>query len=353
MASGWFGSKAIELIRARSLFVNVSPAPTNLSERRAVLHALKRHGPIEVFKRLPSPETFVCAPAKTEHATKLIKRSPLTFRFVSETAESIDEETKPGIHAIGVASPIKVHEEKDSRGATTRAAKEAEPQPTDIVKTFTMRINPSQSYYEHKTNIRLSPTHGPWPKTDSAQARREDRDFVFLALRDVVPSTIARAGLCDWQTGGQLSGEPVSMRAQAADARLWHIKERQARRRAGGKGKGKGPQARLGGDLAAVTSLDALCESTNEGQRPGPSTDQNGDGADPTEEARSPAPPPKGPAWVRRMQFKLNPLADGKHSKIAKKDVPGDRYLWKSVFNGQADNVKLPEPPREPLDGER
>lgn len=53
MASGWFGSKAIELIKARSLFVNVSPAPTSLSERRAVLHALKRHGPIEVFKRLP------------------------------------------------------------------------------------------------------------------------------------------------------------------------------------------------------------------------------------------------------------------------------------------------------------
>jgi hypothetical protein len=53
MASGWFGSKAIELIRARSLFVNVSPAPTSLSERRAVLHALKRYGPIEVFKRLP------------------------------------------------------------------------------------------------------------------------------------------------------------------------------------------------------------------------------------------------------------------------------------------------------------
>lgn len=53
MASGWFGSKAIELVRARSLFVNVSPAPTNLAERRAVLHALKKHGQIEVFKKLP------------------------------------------------------------------------------------------------------------------------------------------------------------------------------------------------------------------------------------------------------------------------------------------------------------
>ncbi|KAG6359120.1 hypothetical protein INS49_012640 [Diaporthe citri] len=349
MASGWFGSKAIELIRARSLFVNVSPAPTNLSERRAVLHALKRHGPIEVFKRLPSPETFVCAPAKTEHATELIKRSPLTFKFVSETAESLDEETKPGMHAIGVASPIKVHQEKDSRGAKARVAKQAEPQPTDIVKTFTMRINPSQSYYEHKTNIRLSP-HGPWPKTDSAQTRREDRDFVFLALRDVVPGTIARAGLCDWHTGGQLSGEPVSMRAQAADARLWHIKERQARRRAGGKG----PQAQPGGDLAAVTSLDALCASMNMSDSQETASNlQDGDSTDSAREAGPSDPPPKGPAWVRRTHFKLNPLADGKHSKIAKKDVPGDRYLWKSVLNSQADNVKLPQPPREPIDGER
>lgn len=256
-----------------------------------------------------------------------------------------------------MASPIKVHEEKDSRGTNPRAAREAEPQPNDIVKTFTMRINPSQSYYEHKTNIRLTPTHGPWPRVDSAQTRREDRDFVFLALRDVVPDTIARAGLCDWQTGGQLSGEPVSMRAQAADARLWHIKERQARRRAGGKGKG--PQAQLGGDLTAVTSLDALWASTNEAQpqAAAPDPQQDGVGADSAREAGPPAPPPKDPAWVpawvRRRQIKLNPLADGRHSKITKKDVPGNLYSWKSVLNSQADNVKLPEPPTEPLDGER
>lgn len=59
MASGWFGSKAIELIRARSLFVNVSPAPTNLAERRAVLHALKKHGQIEVFKKLPVSSLYL------------------------------------------------------------------------------------------------------------------------------------------------------------------------------------------------------------------------------------------------------------------------------------------------------
>lgn len=287
----------------------------------------------------------------------MIKHSPLTFKFISETAESIEEETKPGIHAVGVAAPIKVHHEKNSGGASNPRAKAAETQPNDIVKTFTLRINPSQSYYEHKTNIRLSPTHGPWPEFDSAQIRREDQDFVYLALKDVVPDNIARTGLCDWHTSGQLSGEPVAMRAQAADARLWHIKERQKRRMV--RDRGSGLQAQLGGDLTAVSSLDALCGSTDEGQRQGPSTDiQNGADADLTEVAGPPAPPPKvpvpppkaaasppkapaappkTPAWVRRKQTKLNPLADGKHSKIIKKlgvqvGVQKGSHKWKSVF---------------------
>lgn len=283
----------------------------------------------------------------------MIKRSPLTFKFVSETAESVDEETKPGIYAVGVAAPINVHEERDSRGTNTRVAKAAEPRPSDIVKTFTMRINPSQSYYEHKTNIRLSPTHGPWPKVDSAQTRREDQDFVFLALKDVVPNNIAHAGLCDWHTGGQVSGEPVSMRAQAADARLWHIKERQARRRV--RDRGKGTQAQLGGELTAVTSLDALCGSTNEDQPQGPPTDHDGARVDSTEGAGPPVPPPNAPAWIRRKQIKLNPLAEGRHAKIIKKEgVQGKWFEWKSLFNSQADNVKLPQPPTEPLgDGRR
>lgn len=287
----------------------------------------------------------------------MIKHSPLTFKFISKTAESIEEETKPGIHAVGVAAPIKVHQERNSRGASTRRGKAAEPQPNDIVKTFTLRINPSQSYYEHKTNIRLSPTHGPWPKVDSAQTRREDQDFVYLALKDVVPDNIARAGLCDWHTGGQLSGEPVAMRAQAADARLWHIKERQKRRMV--RDRGSGLQGQLGDDLTAVSSLDALCGSTDEGQRQGPSTGiQTWADADLTEVAgppaalpRAPAPPPKAaasppkgpaappktPAWVRRKQFKMNPLADGKHSKIIKKlgvqeGVQKGSHKWKPVL---------------------
>ncbi|KAI3394667.1 hypothetical protein diail_2414 [Diaporthe ilicicola] len=356
MASGWFGSKAIDLVKARSLFVNVSPPPTSLSERRAVLHALKRHGSIEVFKRLPSPETFVCAPTKTEVATKLINRSPLAFRFVSETFESVEERTKPGIRPTSVASPIHVHEEKDSASTSISASKATESQQPGIVKTFTMHINPSQSYYEHKKNIRLSPTHGPWPKAGAQQ--QEDHDFVYLALKDVVPNSIAQTGLCDWHTGSQLSGEPVSLRAREADARLWHIKERQMRKRR----KGQGIQAHIGAELTAVTSLDALSMSTNGTDRERPAhglqnrieTDPTQGTGSPVDWAASPSPSPT-PAWIRRQQFKLNALADGgKHGKIAKKiGKLGNWYGWVSVANSQADDVKPPELPTEPVDGQR
>lgn len=52
MSTSWYGSRVIELINARSLFIKVWPAPINLTERRAVLRALQRYGDIEVFKRL-------------------------------------------------------------------------------------------------------------------------------------------------------------------------------------------------------------------------------------------------------------------------------------------------------------
>lgn len=57
-SAGWFRGRSFELINTRSVFVNVNPTPTSLSERRAVLHALQRHGTVEVFKRLPVSDCF-------------------------------------------------------------------------------------------------------------------------------------------------------------------------------------------------------------------------------------------------------------------------------------------------------
>lgn len=44
--------KKLEAVSTRSLFVRVYPRPNNLGERRAVLRALQKYAPVEVFKKL-------------------------------------------------------------------------------------------------------------------------------------------------------------------------------------------------------------------------------------------------------------------------------------------------------------
>lgn len=41
----------------RTILVKVSPAPSSLSERRAILHVIKQRGKVEMFKKL-----HVCLP---------------------------------------------------------------------------------------------------------------------------------------------------------------------------------------------------------------------------------------------------------------------------------------------------
>ncbi|ROW13284.1 hypothetical protein VPNG_05529 [Cytospora leucostoma] len=377
MASAWFGGRAIDLVKARSLFVKVFPTPASLSERRAVLHALRRYGPIEIFKRLPNPETFVCAPTKSEVASELLSRSPLTFKFVSETLDTIEAKSLPGISPVGVASPIQIHEEATKMARTSPnpgAEEQQQAQQSDMVKTFTLYINPSQSYYEHKTNVRLSPIHGPWPKT-----LEQDQDFIYFALKEVVPDDMTRAGLCDWHTGGQLSGEPAAIRAQQEHSKLWHIRERQMRRK-----KDKEVEKDEDSALVAIKGLAksdprvaaGRADSTHpaaseysEGERSSQQNQERTLFSDPFEEmarqaqregsGEKPTPPSrKGPAWVRRKQIRLNPLADGKHRKVDKKaPLPdpkgaGKWFEFRSVFNSQMDNVRFP-PLDRPLEGKR
>jgi len=61
--------------------------------------------------------------------------------------------------------------------------------------TFVLHIFPTETY-KHKTNIRYSPLHGPWPD-------EKPSSFVTSALRVVVPKDMAGRALWDWETGGQ------------------------------------------------------------------------------------------------------------------------------------------------------
>lgn len=169
------------------------------------------------------PNTFVCATTKAEVANELVKISPLAFKFVSEPLQSVRARASPGVYAVDVAAPIEIHEVKDDD--PDLAQPPAPESISDPIKTFTVHINPSQSYYSHKEQIRLNPIHGPWPRT-----LREDQDFIYFALKKVIPNNFALQGLCDWHTGGQLSEAAKHLRMAKAGGKLWHIHQRQLRR---------------------------------------------------------------------------------------------------------------------------
>ncbi|KXX81813.1 hypothetical protein MMYC01_202987 [Madurella mycetomatis] len=172
---------------SRALFVKVTPAPGNLTERRAVLRALRQYADIEVFKKLHDPSSFVSVAASHSSAVGIIARSPLQFDYRPE-------------HDHAPASSVK----KPSAN-----------------KTFTVTIF-REPDYKHKTHIKESPVYGRWPQEESLF---HETSFARGALRLAVPRDMAWEGLSDWETGGQLEGPEthaslLSGKKDFAEARL-------------------------------------------------------------------------------------------------------------------------------------
>lgn len=154
---------------------------------------------------------------------ELLKHSPLTFKVVTEPLEATRANDTPDFKPVRVAAPLEIHfaEREEKQSQQTPPAHESDP-----IKTFRVWVQLSESKYTHKTNIRRNPIHGRWPPT-----RRQDQDFVYYALREVVPTNIAREGLCDWATGGQLSEDAMLARLDQEVAANSQIAERLARRK--------------------------------------------------------------------------------------------------------------------------
>ncbi|KAK3301306.1 uncharacterized protein B0H64DRAFT_370445 [Chaetomium fimeti] len=162
----------------RTILVKVSPSPATLSERRAVLGALKRYAEVEVFKKLQDSSHFISIVAQPQMAHSLIAKSPLQF---------------------DVAAPQNHHTTPITTTPTSTP-------PSPQTKTFLVKIA-SKPDHNHKTHIREALTYGRWPEQGQAHAQA-----LFLsdslpraALADTVPAGLARAGLADWESAGQLA----------------------------------------------------------------------------------------------------------------------------------------------------
>ncbi|KAL2017986.1 hypothetical protein VTK56DRAFT_1366 [Thermocarpiscus australiensis] len=188
-------AQAVTKANLRTIYLKVTPAPANLSERRAVLRALKQHGEIEVFKRLNDPSSFLSVVASHITALGIIAGSPLQFDYVTTSRH------------------------------TSAAAAGSLAEPETSTKTFTVSIF-EEPEYKHRTHIRASPLYGRWalpqehPFLETSLAR--------AALRRFVPRDMSWAGLVDWETCGQLEG--LQSRASWVPTRDDFVAARQMRR---------------------------------------------------------------------------------------------------------------------------
>lgn len=163
---------------------------------------------------------------KRQEALDLFHKSPLTFKFVSEPLEYTKYRSASAPNPISVASPIDIHFIEGRNDIVKREQATPSIAESGPIKTFTLWVKPSESSYNHKSNIRRNPIHGPWP-----EVKKSDHDFAYYALKEVVPDSIAQHGLCDWTTGGQLSEDVKLARADQGSGAIWQIRDRIERRR--------------------------------------------------------------------------------------------------------------------------
>ncbi|KAK1828283.1 hypothetical protein QBC39DRAFT_265481 [Podospora conica] len=160
MASTPF-KKSVSALLNRALYISVHPMPRTLSERRAVLEALKQHSSVAFFKRLHDPSSFVSVTESRASAKKLTNASPLEFSLVRSPSNRL--------------APLPILSGADEE------------------VTYTVKIFPVEE--RALWSLLESPHSGPWPTVYGPFHRSS---AFKTALKAVIPDDMAAKGLCDW-----------------------------------------------------------------------------------------------------------------------------------------------------------
>ncbi|KAJ4402227.1 hypothetical protein N0V85_005358 [Neurospora sp. IMI 360204] len=218
--------------KIRTLYIRVKPAPSSLSERRAVLRALSQHGNIDMFKQLYDSSSFISIASSQNVAASIVRRSPLQFDVLARN--SFDPRVPDSIRLpppIDTSSAVSLPSTVTTGTITNSNSKSGQtdlnPQqlplspsssklptlperdPTAFVtKTFILEAFNAPEY-PHKEHIRMSPLYGPWPRDDpdlsshDTPTSSKKLTLTSAALRASVPQDMAYTGLHDWESAGQ------------------------------------------------------------------------------------------------------------------------------------------------------
>ncbi|KAK4104329.1 hypothetical protein N658DRAFT_466431 [Parathielavia hyrcaniae] len=181
----------------RTILLKVSPAPSSLAERRAILHLLKKYADVEFFKRLNDPSHFISIVGNPEIAHRLVEQSPFVFDYTPQQ-QSRKNTTTTTSRSLSVA----VNDSPTTNPSTTAEEN------TQPVRTFLVKMTDKQDY-AHRTRIRSSVLYGRWPAHDDGLVFRED-SVARAALRRAVPAGPDADGLADWESFGQADDDDTA-----------------------------------------------------------------------------------------------------------------------------------------------
>ncbi|ATY66126.1 hypothetical protein A9K55_001334 [Cordyceps militaris] len=182
----------------RSLRIMISPAPATFAERRSILQVLQKYGPVDIFRREnQEAHRYISVTRNEDTAKALAHLSPIACRISLPRIEPAKRARQLQSLAAPPAHPRIEFQTQANRADSARAEEpETEQQPGasdgETTREFVLTIGPARDFDHGKAATRAT-EHARWPEGYEA-----DQSFAVLALRDTLPDTLQKKGLCYW-----------------------------------------------------------------------------------------------------------------------------------------------------------
>ncbi|KAJ6784291.1 hypothetical protein PWT90_06421 [Aphanocladium album] len=195
-------------LAGRSIRVMISPTPSTFTERRLILQVLKKYGHIDVFRRENyQANRYITITRSEDTARALTQLSPIACRI---SLPHIDPATRARQFQSHTESSAQPRIEFKTQTAQSPSKDEqlqgaAEPEGDFETREFVLSIGPARDY-DHGNAATKATEFSSWP-----EAYKSDKSFMTTTLREALPDTLLKKGLCHWNVRPVPEGPRDSM----------------------------------------------------------------------------------------------------------------------------------------------
>ncbi|OAA57670.1 hypothetical protein ISF_06911 [Cordyceps fumosorosea ARSEF 2679] len=193
-------------LASRSIRIMISPAPATFAERHSILQVLKKYGAVDIFKRENLEAHRYISVTRTEDTARTLTHlSPIACRVSIPRVEPAqrarqlqslaprESTAQPRIEFQTQATTPRGGEEAPEAQEGDAAAAAASGEGDDCeTREFVLTIGLARDY-DHGHASTKATEHLAWPEGYDA-----DRSLAALTLREALPDTLLKKGLCHW-----------------------------------------------------------------------------------------------------------------------------------------------------------